>query len=190
VRAPREVAYATEEIRRFGVRSWKVRLPHPPALAADGTRSTALFERSGNGGCKPATASSRGCDRLSREGRRSARHGLETVTERHESRRLPISGRLPVPARAWGSQVAATPGAAAAGEFVSPVGSREARVLSSTRAATVEALVSTPLPLGHPVPGFGCLTQMRPSSGSVVETAVRQQPSGACGVRFHESRFA
>lgn len=47
------------------------------ALVASGTRSTALFERSGSGGCKPATASSRGCDRLSREGLRSARHGLD-----------------------------------------------------------------------------------------------------------------
>jgi len=89
--------------------------------------------------------------------------------------------------RARGSQVAATPGAAAAGEPVSPVGSREARVLSSTRAATVEALVSTPLPLGIRSRDLDATMQMRLSSGSGRD---RGAPAALRGLRCPLPRVA
>jgi hypothetical protein len=58
------------------------------------------------------------------------------------------------------------------------VGSRNACVLSGTRAATVEALVSTPLPLGHPVPERDAHHADAPLLRETVETAVSQPPSG------------
>lgn len=109
-------------------------------------------------------------------GQRGTAHA---VTERPESSRCPVPGRLPVPARASGSQVVATPRATAAdgqpprrwrvSMFACPRAHEPSRSTRWCQRRCLCVIRSRDLDDD---------TQMRPSSGSVVETAMRQPPSG------------